>query len=73
MLSILRVLKFAFQDLVRNISLSFMIVLILVLMLLSVNSLVIVHILTKEASLSVKDQIDVSIYFSEEANEEEHA
>ncbi len=71
MLSLLRVIKFAFQDIYRNFSLSIMTVLILVLMLLSINTLVIINVLTGEAVSSVKDQIDVGIYFNHEANNEE--
>ena len=69
MLSFLRIIKFAFQDLGRNISLSFMTVFILVLMLLSVNTLWSLDILTKEAIGAVKKQIDVSIYFVSEATD----
>jgi cell division transport system permease protein len=69
MLSFLRVLKFAFQDLWRNLSLSFMTVFILVLMLLSVNTLWSLDVLTKQAVESVKKQIDVSIYFVPQATE----
>ncbi len=69
MQSFLRVIKFAFQDLGRNISLSFMTVFILVLMLLSVNTLWSLDILTKEAIGAVKKQIDVSIYFVSEATD----
>ena len=63
MQSFLRILKFAFQDLGRNFSLSFMTVFILVLMLLSVNTLWSLDVLTKEAVSAVKKQIDISIYF----------
>ena len=56
---------------VRNFSLSFMTVLILVLMLLSVNTLTVVNVITKEAVQTVKDQIDVSVYFSNDANDEQ--
>lgn len=69
MLSFLRILKFAFQDLGRNISLAFMTVFILSLMLLSVNTLWSIDVLTKEAVQAVKKQIDVSIYFVPEATE----
>ena len=69
MLSFLRIIKFAFQDLARNISLSFMTVFILVLMLLSVNTLWSLDVLTKEAVDAVKKQIDVSIYFVQEATD----
>ncbi len=67
MVSFFRVIKFAFQDAARNAGLSFMIVLILVLMLLSVNTLMIVNVLTQEATQSIKNQIDVSIFFNADA------
>ncbi len=51
-------------------SLSVMTVLILVLMLLSINTLIIVRVLTDRSITSVKDQIDVSIYFDPAAPEE---
>lgn len=63
MQSFLRVIKFAFQDLGRNFSLSFMTVFILVLMLLSVNTLWSLDVLTQAAVEAVKKQIDISIYF----------
>ncbi len=69
MLSFFRVLKFAFQDLWRNFSLSFMTVFILVLMLLSVNTLWSLDVLTKQAVEAVKKQIDVSIYFVPQATD----
>jgi len=71
MRSFFRVVKFALQDIFRNISLSLMTVLILVLMLLSVNTLIIIKFLTLQATQSIKDQIDVSIFFSFEATEEQ--
>ena len=69
-MSIGRIIKFSFQDIVRNMSLSVMTVLILVLMLLSINTLIIVRVLTDRSITSVKDQIDVSIYFDPTAPEE---
>ena len=69
MQSFLRILKFAFQDLGRNFSLSFMTVFILVLMLLSVNTLWSLDVLTKAAVEAVKKQIDISIYFVPEATD----
>lgn len=66
-----RVLKFTFQDIWRNIGLSFMTVLILVLMLLSVNVLWSVDVVTKEAVRLVKEQINVSLYFKAEATDDE--
>lgn len=71
MVSLLRVIRFAFQDMGRNIGMSFMTVFILVLMLLSVNTLWSVEVLTKAAVAEVKDQINVSIYFSPNATEKQ--
>lgn len=71
MISFFRIIKFAFQDIGRNIGLSFMTVLILVLMLLSVNTLFVIRYLTSQATASIKDQIDVSVYFSADANDGE--
>ena len=69
MSSFLRILKFAFQDLWRNLSLSFMTVFILILMLLSVNTLWSLDVITKQAVEAVKKQIDISIYFVPQATE----
>lgn len=71
MYSILRVIKFAFQDIVRNASLSFMTVLMLTLMLLSINVLLILHVLTNQATSLVKDQVDVSVFFVPTATDEQ--
>ena len=71
MLSFLRIIKFALQDIVRNIGLSFMTVLILVLMLMSISTLLFVNILTKEAIVSVRDQIDVSIFINPDATDKQ--
>ncbi|NCO04864.1 MAG: hypothetical protein GW939_01800 [Candidatus Magasanikbacteria bacterium] len=71
MLSLFRVFTFAIQDVLRNFSLSVMTVFILVLMLLSVNSLLVVRVLTDHAKFSIEDKIDVTIYFDNEANSDE--
>lgn len=67
----IRILKFAFQDIFRNFSLSFMTVLILILMLFSINTLIVVRVITDKSISAVKDQIDVSVYFDPSASEEE--
>ena len=69
-MSVARIIKFSLQDIIRNMSLSFMTVLILILMLLSINTLIIVRVLTDRSITSVKDQIDVSVYFDPEATPE---
>ena len=71
MYSLLRIVKFAFQDVIRNISLSLMTILILVLMLFSINTLIVIRILTDEATKLVKEQIDVSIFFGYQATDED--
>jgi len=71
MLSFLRIIKFALQDMYRNMSLSLMTVLILILMLLSINTFVVINIITTEAVNTVKEQIDVSVYFAYDANDEQ--
>lgn len=73
MLSFFRVLKFAFQDLIRNFSLSLMTIFILTLMLLSINTLIVIQVITAEATSMVKEQIDVSIFFSHAATDEQIA
>lgn len=73
MRSFFRAIKFAFQDIFRNISLSMMTVLILVLMLLSVNVLVVIKFFTTQATQSIKNQIDVSIFFAHTATEKQIA
>ena len=71
MFSFLRIIKFALQDIWRNIGLSFMTIFILILMLLSINTLLFMKLVTEEATTSVRDQIDVSVYLSEEASGDE--
>lgn len=70
-MSVGRIIKFSLQDIVRNMSLSIMTVLILILMLLSINTLIVVRVLTDQSISSVKDQIDVSIYFDPAATDEQ--
>jgi cell division transport system permease protein len=71
MMSLFRIFRFACQDIVRNFSLSIMTVFILVLMLLSMNTIVAIRALTEEATRIVKEQIDVSIFFSHTATNEQ--
>lgn len=71
MISFFRIFRFAFQDMVRNFSLSVMTVFILVLMLLSMNTIVVLRAMTAEATRIVKEQIDVSVFFSHTASTEQ--
>ncbi len=57
-----RIIKFALQDIFRNLGLSAMTVFILVLMLLSVNTLWSLDVVTREAVALTKDQVNMSLY-----------
>ncbi len=69
MTSFIRILKFAWQDIGRNFGLSAMTVFILVLMLLSVNTLLAMDVTAKEAIRLVKEQVNVSFYMTEKVAE----
>lgn len=71
MYSFFRIVTFALQDMIRNIGLSFMTIFILILMLLSINTLMFIRLVTNEATAAIRDQIDVSVYLSSEASGEE--
>lgn len=62
--SLVRIIKFAFQDIGRNLGLSFMTIFILVLMLLSVNTLWSLDTITKAAVQLVREQVTISFYLS---------
>jgi len=69
LLSFLRVIKFSLQDLARNIWLSVITVIIIVLALLSVNLLLIVKVLGSAAVDAVKEKVDISLYLKSDAEE----
>lgn len=68
-LSFLRVIKFSFQDIFRNIWLSLVTIIILILALFSVNMLLTVNLISKAALNSVKEKIDVNLYIRDTAEE----
>lgn len=68
-LSFLRVIKFSLQDIVRNIWLSVITMVILVLALLSVNLLLVIQVLGSSTISAVKEKIDISLYLKSEAEE----
>jgi len=69
MLSFLRIIKFSFQDIVRNIWLSIVTVTILILALFSINMLFTVKLISQNAVTAVKDKINISLYFKADASE----
>lgn len=71
MLSLIRIIKFAFQDIGRNIGLSAMTVLILILMLLSTNLLWAVKTLTNESVSLVKEQVNMNLYVKPDVSDKD--
>lgn len=61
--SFLRIIKFSFQDLGRNVWLTFVTLTLLVLALVSVNLLLIFNVLANNAIDLVENKIDISLYF----------
>ncbi|MFA5248128.1 MAG: permease-like cell division protein FtsX [Patescibacteria group bacterium] len=70
-LSFLRIVKFGLQDISRNIWLSVVTVIILILALFSINMLLVVKVVGEAAIGAVKSKIDVSLYVKPEAPEKE--
>lgn len=69
MLSFFRVIKFSFQDIVRNIWLSIVTITILILALFSINMLLTVKLVSQNAVLAIKEKINISLYFKADASE----
>ena len=70
-LSFIRIIKFSFQDIYRNIWLSIVTITILILALFSINLLLAVRVISATAIGAVKDKIDVSLYLKPDSTEEE--
>lgn len=70
LLSIIRAIKFSFQDIARNIWLSLVTITILILALFSVNMLMTVNIISKATVNSVKEKVDVNLFLKSNAGEE---
>ena len=68
MLSFFRIIKFSFQDIVRNIWLSIVTITILILALFSMNMLFTVKLVSQNAVTAVKNKINISLYFKADAN-----
>lgn len=69
LLSFFRVIKFSLQDMARNVWLSVITIIIIVLALFSVNLLVAVKVLSSATVAAVKDKIDISLYLKTDAPE----
>lgn len=69
MLSFLRIIKFSFQDIFRNIWLSIVTITILILALFSINMLFTVKLVSQNAVVAIKNKINISLYFKADASE----
>lgn len=69
-ISFYRIIKFAIQDIRRNVWLSTVTTVVLVLTLISVNSLLALNFLMKEAANSLEGKVDVSLYFKSDVSVE---
>ncbi len=69
LISLARTFKFSLQDIFRNIWLSLVTVIILVLALFSVNMLLAVQVISTAAIDTVRDKVDVSLYLTADASE----
>lgn len=71
MLSLIRIIKFSFQDIIRNIWLTIVTITILTLALFSINTLVTVRLISDNAVAAIKEKIDISLYIKPETTEVE--
>lgn len=69
MLFLYRIIKFSFQDIVRNIWLTIATVMILLLALFSINTLITVRLISDNAVTAIKEKIDISLYLKADATE----
>lgn len=69
LISFARVVKFSFQDIFRNIWLSLVTIIILILALFTINMLLTVQILSDNSIKAVKEKVDVSIFLNPELDE----
>lgn len=70
-ISLLRVVKFSLQDIYRNIWLSLVTIIILVLSLFTVNMLLVVKVVGDTAVDAIKDKIDINLFLKTTAEESE--
>lgn len=70
-LSLGRVIKFSFQDIFRNIWLSLVTIIILILALFSINMLLVVKVVGQTAVNAIKEKIDINLFLKSGSAEEE--
>lgn len=72
-LSFIRIIKFSFQDIFRNIWLSLVTLIILLLALFTVNMLLVIRVVGQTAVEAIKDKIDINLFLKTEAQEDQIA
>lgn len=70
-ISFARIIKFSMQDIVRNIWLSIVTIIILILALFTINMLLVVKVVGDAAVNAIKEKIDINLYLKPTAAEEE--
>jgi cell division transport system permease protein len=70
-LSLVRVIKFSLQDIFRNIWLSLVTVMILILSLFTINILLVVKVIGQTAVDAIQEKIDINLFIKPEAGEDE--
>ncbi len=71
MQSLFHIIKFSFQDIARNIWLTLVTVTILIIALFSINTLLVVRVISDDAVTAVKEKINISLYMKADASESE--
>ncbi len=71
MYTFFRIIKFAFQKFWRNLWLSIVTIIVLILALLSINFIIILNYIANTSIESIKNKIDITVYFSKDASETE--
>ncbi len=70
-LTLIRIIKFSFQDIFRNVWLSLVTIIILILALFTVNMLLVVKVIGETAVGAIEDKIDINLFLKKDAADEE--
>lgn len=68
MRSFFRVIKFAFQNVMRNFWLSFVTISVFLLTLITINAVLVLNVLANASVKSVEEKVQVTVYFTQDAS-----
>jgi len=71
MTKLYRIVKYAFQNLGRNLWLTVMTIVVLTVMLLSVNVLISLNVIANSVTASLEERVDVAVYLAPDATDDE--